>query len=624
MAEVVEGGDTIAEQERRAFSLLRRGDVRGALRECQSLAAERRTVRVQLLAAEAEVCLGRGDVDELDRIGELIGTAGGDERLQLRLDAARADHHCSLGSPLSGTIAEGALARFDPSLLLSSEMLWARGRLYRAMAYASALGEDDGASRSLALLERAQADLQAGGYAAEAARTAAEVRVARVMGFADDYETARDIVVECLHRQRLLDSSYVDVVLACRVVLDLLVGDITAMVSGADELARMEADRPLHPAAGLFVSATRISSRLVGEGPTPDVLAAIDEHLALVRAHSPPLASSQFVGLAATLIDAGNVEPAHLAQARRWANQSLAAVPVSARTKHDLAALLTRLDLLERRDAAAVAAIDADLADARRRGLRRDSAQRALRAALAARRIGRDDVAERLYLEALADLPPPHRRIFWENAFLATVVATRAPPATDPPAPLLRLLGPAVTIEAATTVTLSAGLARLVVALVTEGGAAPVDRLVDVLWPDVDLDAGRARLRVGLHRLRRHLRTSPEDDPLPRRSGLVTLAPSIDVDTMRFEKLAAGSTADRRAAIDLYADDVAWSQLAYDDVAAPLRRRLAMIWREIAGEALADPTLPERTVAHIAHVARREAPADPALAALLGRAVDRL
>lgn len=627
------GGDSGTELERRIFADLRRGDVRGALRRWASLPADRRTLRLRLLGAEAQVCLGRGDVAELDRLGEQIAAAGGDEVLAMRLDATRADLLCHQGSPLGGPVAERALARADPSPLLSSERLWARGRLHRAAAYTTAFEEGDGPLRSLALLERAQADLHAGGFRAEAARSAAEVHVARVMGFADDYETARDIVVECLHHQRLLDSSYVDVVLACRVLLDLVVGDVTAMAGGADELARMASRGPLHPVAGLFVSVTRVTIRLMAEGPTPDVLAAVDEHFALVRAYAPPLASGQLVGLACTLIDAGNIGPAQLAQARRWANQSMAGVAVSPRTRHDLVALRTRLDLLERRDDDAVAAVDANLAEAGRRGLRRDRAQRALRAALAARRIGHDDLAERLYLEALADLPPSPRRILWENVLLAMLVATRPAPTSGPRAPALRLLGPAVTISdpaiatdpAIAPVPLSTGLARLVVALVAEGGAAPVDRLVDVLWPDVGLDAGRSRLRVGLHRLRRHLRPGPEADadPLPRQRGLVVLAPSIDVDTMRFEKLAAGSPRDRRAALALYVGDVAWSQLAYDDVAAGLRRRLATTWRDIAGEALADPALPPPIAARIAEVARREAATDPALADLLARAERR-
>jgi hypothetical protein len=609
----------VGERERLAFSLLRRGDVLGALAVAEGEAAGQRSLKLAVLAAEARSCLGRGDLDELESLRDEIDAAGGDDTLTLRVDAATADFYATRADPACETIAARALVLITDAPLLDAEQLWARGRLFRAWALAASLSLEDEPTASTTVLERALADFNRAGFDAEAARSAAEVHLAWSFAFSEGYERAHDIVVECLARLRELRSSYVDLVLACRVALDLVVGDLAAMHAGADEVDRIAATRPLHPLARVMVSYVRVISRLVGEGPTPGVLQAVEDHLGLVRAEAMSLTSSQFLGLASAMVDTGHTEPQQLVLARRWVSQATAGWPSPGRHTQDVTALLARLDLLERGDDAAVAAVDADLETGRRPGRHRTVAQRALLAALAARRVGRDDVAERLYLEAVADLPPPDRRIMWENALVANVVATRV---TGPSAPRLRLLGPEVTIEAgATRQALSAGLARLVVALVGEGGAAPVDRLVDALWPETDLETGRARLRVTLHRLRRAL--GDDIDPLQRQGEMVALAPSVELDTMRFEKLAAGGEKDRRLAVEAYGGDVAWVQLAYDDVAAPLRRRLAVIWREIASQALADPGLPRSTVAHIATVARRDAETDPELADLY-RAADRL
>jgi len=105
-----------------------------------------------------------------------------------------------------------------------------------------------------------------------------------------------------------------------------------------------------------------------------------------------------------------------------------------------------------------------------------------------------------------------------------------------------------------------------------------------------------------------------------RRGELVTLAPTIEVDAITFEKLAAGSAADRRLALDMYRADVADVQLAYDEVAMPLRRRLATVWRDLAREALADPVPARGAVLRIAAVASRGAATDPELAAILASA----
>jgi hypothetical protein len=457
-----------------------------------------------------------------------------------------------------------------------------------------------------------------------------------LLAFTEGFERARDVVDECLARVRRLGSSYVALLLAYRVYLDAFAGELADAHAGMDEVDRLAAAGPVHPLARVIVGYLRVGSRLVGEGPTPDVLRAVEDHLALVRRDAMLVTAGQLVGLASLLVDTGHVCALPRAVARRWAGQASAGEASTPQTRHDLAGLEARLDLLERRDDAAVAAIDADLAATRALGLRREAGHRALRAALAARRVGRHADADRLYREGLADLPPPERRAFWEHGMVITMEALQASAArARHPGVRVRLLGPEVEVEVEVEVAVgretqavSPATARLLVALVAEGGATPADRLVDLLWPDAEPETGRARLRVALHRLRRALQPAAGvgcDDPVERRGELVALSPAVEVDAVEFERLAAGGPADRAAALVLYRGDVAHAQLAYDDVAVPLRRQLAARWRRLAHEVLADPRLARDHAARIAGVAATSGdPHDPEVEALLRSAESQL
>ena len=620
------GGAGSAEVDQRVvFSQLRRGDILGALAAVHAIPDERRPVALALLGAEAAACYGRGDLDELEQLRDRV-QATDDATLALRMEAALADHHASQGSPLCGLIAAQALAPVSDEPLRDSDALWARGRLWRTLALASLFSPDDRPQRSFTFLDRAKADLAHAGFHVEWARCAADLHFVWTLAFGEDFDRTSDIVDESLARLRQRGSSYVDLVLGFRAYLDLAAGDISAAGACADEIDGMAVARPGHALTPVIVGYVRSASALVTDGPTPAVLAAIEDHLGLVRAAATPVLTGQMVGLASILNDLGHVDAEHLAVARRWAARAGAGESSIPSTVHDLAVLGGQLDLLEPTDPdATVSAMEDHLARGRQLGLRRDTARQALRAAVAARRAGLDDPAERWFLEGLADLPPPARRSFWER----TVISSAATHRVQASAPItLRLLRPEVEVDVSgERQPLSVAAARLVVVLVGEGGAAPADRLVDALWPDADPDTGRGRLRVALHRLRKVLRAPDadrDDDPLPRRGDLVVLSPSVEVDAVRFEKLATGSWVDRMNALDLYHGAVAEAQLAYDDTAAPLRRRLAALWRELATEALARSQLTRTTAVHLAAVASRSASTDPDAAEILRGAESRI
>lgn len=63
-------------------------------------------------------------------------------------------------------------------------------------------------------------------------------------------------------------------------------------------------------------------------------------------------------------------------------------------------------------------------------------------------------------------------------------------------------------------------------------GAAPIDRVIDVLWPDADPARGRARLRNVLARLR-----AAVGDVVERDGERLVLGRGVEVDVRRFDRL---------------------------------------------------------------------------------------
>jgi DNA-binding SARP family transcriptional activator len=82
------------------------------------------------------------------------------------------------------------------------------------------------------------------------------------------------------------------------------------------------------------------------------------------------------------------------------------------------------------------------------------------------------------------------------------------------------------------------GLPQLLVALVALRSAVPVDEAIEMLWPDVDAQTGRSRLRNLLNRVRERSGLVIE------RSGeLLALADGVEVDALVFDRLADGALA---------------------------------------------------------------------------------
>jgi len=98
----------------------------------------------------------------------------------------------------------------------------------------------------------------------------------------------------------------------------------------------------------------------------------------------------------------------------------------------------------------------------------------------------------------------------------------------------LRCLGDLVVARGGRALELPVGRPTFaVMALVAEGGSMHAEQLIDVLWPEADLEAGRGRLRNVLSRVK-----AVADGLLQRQGDVVRLGPSVDVDLVEFEAAA--------------------------------------------------------------------------------------
>ena len=133
--------------------------------------------------------------------------------------ACLADHFILRGDPVAATVAAQALVSMPDDPMLAAELLWARGRLRRAMAVCALFIPGDRPASAYALLDLALTDLGRAGFDAERALSAAEVPFVWTLVSYDDVDRAQAAVAESLARLRALGSSHVELVLAFQAYL---------------------------------------------------------------------------------------------------------------------------------------------------------------------------------------------------------------------------------------------------------------------------------------------------------------------------------------------------------------------------------------------------------------------
>jgi DNA-binding SARP family transcriptional activator len=148
-------------------------------------------------------------------------------------------------------------------------------------------------------------------------------------------------------------------------------------------------------------------------------------------------------------------------------------------------------------------------------------------------------LAARAFEEAaamrLANLPLTKERVLTEQ-LIALAVETGQPAARSLEVAVLpvtlRVLGRFELARGGSAVRVSPGQgAQLVKLVAVSGGRLPAERAIEALWPEVDLDAGRNRLRTVLNRLR-----VEAGDVVARDGETLVLDEAIAVDLAQFNQ----------------------------------------------------------------------------------------
>lgn len=248
---------------------------------------------------------------------------------------------------------------------------------------------------------------------------------------------------------------------------------------------------------------------------------------------------------------------------------------------YDLEFAYGRLGLLRAPGPDSLAEIERIVADSRTENHPRRVAGSLLRVARDCDRLGFGSAAAAFRAEADRDLPPLADRSRRERELSEPVDAIVRPRAGE-----VRVLQPDLVVRRfGNEVALGAVLSKLVVLLAAVGRPVTTDWIIEALWPEIDPDRGRHRLKAAIYRLRKHLALGPGELVLRTEHGVELKATDgWFVDTAAFLRLAKGTAEERREAAALYGADLAERQFAYDDLVAEERVR----WRE-RRSALADP-----------------------------------
>ena len=156
--------------------------------------------------------------------------------------------------------------------------------------------------------------------------------------------------------------------------------------------------------------------------------------------------------------------------------------------------------------------------------------------------------------QAAIDLGDADRLERREPGLLAMAAPGRSRPAASASL-MVVLLGRFAVERDGVDVDLPPGRPSTLVKLLALAGTLTADEAIDELWPEADLDVGRARLRNVLSRIR-----SACGELILRHEAALTLAPGVSVDAQRFEREAAVAlAAPKESRIGLSRAALAWS-----------------------------------------------------------------
>lgn len=566
--------DAVAET---ALACLARGRLEG-LRVVLADEADLLPLPVRVLLADADVRAGTATDTSLRHLSEELDNADVPRSWRQWMAAIRAEYHAFAGEAAGMGVAFTALGAVDsdPGDLLGR---MACARLRRLVGIVGYFLSNDKAE-SKAAFEEASAELAAICQSDEAlvtigigtyARTIDEDAGSLLDGLAD----VRDALVE-------LGSDRV-----C--MLDYALAWTAYFAGDMDGLA---------DCLELWGDRTRVSLPTVfGRGM--DVLEAI---LAVIAGDAGADALAEAAALAATdprtsgfaltaadaLLDEG-----HAALVPDLLPPSFSAFWESSGKALEIREILARLHLLSEPSDGAVAELHAVVEQWAAQGDEVRAGLLAIRGAIDCLRVGRRSDAARLVEMSEAHRSDVGRRLHDHHARRYRELFDRR----DVPGEI-HLLGPdVVVIRRGREVHLSEQGARLLALLAGVRRAVTRDWLITAMWPELDYETGRKRLKVAIFRLRQAIDLAPGELIVANRNGVVLDAAGWRVDIWEFLDLAAGDTADRLAAFALYKGDVGFRQLAYDDALGELRDELRERWLALGSALVADGALDAQMVA---------------------------
>jgi DNA-binding SARP family transcriptional activator len=232
---------------------------------------------------------------------------------------------------------------------------------------------------------------------------------------------------------------------------------------------------------------------------------------------------------------------------------------------------------------------------------RRDRWLRLLLRAVCVARLGQPDEAAVLVAQsrrAAEDIGDPDRPDRREPELLALALPT-APQAPARLTTSIVVLGRFAVERDGVDVSPAPGRPAMLVKLVALRRRVTSDEVIDLLWPDVDLVTGKARMRNVLSRIRAIC-----GPLLDRDEGSISLAEGVDVDAERFEREAAlamtASPAERagqaRRALARYTGELLPADRFADWATTPrerLRRSYLALVDVVADAAMAEGELDE-------------------------------
>jgi hypothetical protein len=569
---------TDAEQTTRR--LLARGDLASAREFVRAIPSEQRALGLRMLDAAAAIRLQEITLGELDALRDEVvaGPSNGRVDYGLWIDALRAEY-LLLKSDLAGmVVAQEALGRSPMDGVLTELDLIARGRLrlFDAIWRLFTSGEDTpGAAR--AALSGALADFSRAGWEEERLLAIVLFSVLWTGVSWDDVDGSRLAVREAVDRFRALGSQSLPLGLAALATISFIAGDLAAARAASDEAAKQRASQPI---VGMVVDQIDAFAALIANGATPETMRLLDGAADTFRTSIVNAGASMYVKAAAVFADWGETE-----RAREWLGRSQMHPDLTPAGALDRDALSARLTILEGDALAGRAQLEAVAAAMRLAGLGRLAGVTLLRGACDCRRVGAGTIAIELGSEGVGALPARGRWTLWESLFATRAGADLAlsQPATGSAAITLvetrdeiLALGPdLVARRHGALVRLPSGAARLLAVLVAERRPVPVDRLADLLWPEIDPATGRERLNAAVYRLRRLLGLDA-DELLVRDHDGIALEPGDEwrIDSWEFRDRSLGSRDDRIDALLSYAGDFCSRQLAYDDAVMAERQAL--------------------------------------------------